>query len=380
MSRKKQIKDQVKENGFYINFVADHLSYTDAVKKVSSVKQDSVVFDSKEEIPEGDNIVVMSGILSQNYPVGKKSRNGYKIVQTGVDYSDYKHNNIVLLQHNDVLGGIGRARMIYLDNQGNSNIIMYVDLNTISDEAVRYQIKNGYMKGVSTGHDLIESMFEDVKDKGNLLSAQDAAEKYGYDEVWDAVFGMSDTLIYTVTKALMIENSVVTIGSNEKAILAHDTIGNYAIRDIMSKDFIRHSLFADKNGMTREEIKALIENSILNGKEQAEMLKLLDSVEDENLETVEQEVEQAIEQADAEDSTESEEAEVSEGETSEEVSEEVELTNSTENTEEEVSSNVDEEVELENENEEVVVDAPEAEVEAESEPGVKDNLEVEDVE
>jgi hypothetical protein len=57
------------------------LTYTDAVKKAKSVKPENVMFDSKEEIPEGENIVVLSGILSQNYPVGKKSRNGYKIDQ-----------------------------------------------------------------------------------------------------------------------------------------------------------------------------------------------------------------------------------------------------------------------------------------------------------
>lgn len=266
------------ENGFYINFVADHLTYTDAVKKAKSVKPENVMFDSKEEIPEGENIIVLSGILSQNYPVWKKSRNGYKIDQKWVDYTDYKYNNIVLLQHNDELWGIWRARMIYLDNKGNSNIIMYVDLNTIADENTRYQIKEWYIKWVSTGHALLESKFEDAED-WKLLEAQEAADKYGYDEVWYAYFGMSDKLIYVVTKASMIENSVVTIWSNEKAILSHDTIGNCALKNAMNSDMLKY-LLSNKDNMKKDKLVELIENSALTKKEQAEAIELVNSIEE----------------------------------------------------------------------------------------------------
>jgi len=44
--------------------------------------------------------------------------------------------------HDDSFGGVGRTKAIYLDKQGNSNIIMYVDLNTIKDENIKYQIRN----------------------------------------------------------------------------------------------------------------------------------------------------------------------------------------------------------------------------------------------
>ena len=323
---KKQLKNKVNENGFYINFVADHLTYTDAVKKAKSVKPENVMFDSKEEIPEGENIVVLSGILSQNYPVGKKSRNGYKIDQKGVDYSDYKYNNIVLLQHNDSLGWIGRARMIYLDNKWNSNIIMYVDLNTIADEATRYQIKEWYIKWVSTWHALLESKFEDVEDGGKLLEAQDAADKYWIDEVWYAYFGMSDKLIYVVTKASMIENSVVTIWSNEKAILSHDTIGNCALKNAMNSDMLKY-LLSNKDNMKKDKLVELIENSTLTKKEQAEAIQLVNSIEEEApVEEKEEVVEETpVEEAEPETTEEApvEEAPVEENDTEAEVTEEV---------------------------------------------------------
>lgn len=302
---KKQLKNRVNENGFYINFVADHLTYTDAVKKAKSVKPENVMFDSKEEIPEGENIVVLSGILSQNYPVGKKSRNGYKIDQKGVDYSDYKYNNIVLLQHNDELGWIGRARMIYLDNKGNSNIIMYVDLNTIADENTRYQIKEWYIKWVSTWHALLESKFEDVEDGWKLLDANQAADKYGFDEVWYAYFGMSDKLIYVVTKASMIENSVVTIWSNEKAILSHDTIGNCALKNALNSDMLKY-LLSNKDNMQKDKLVELIENSTLTKKEQAEAIQLVNSIEEEA--PVEEKEEEVVEETPVEESKETEEA------------------------------------------------------------------------
>ena len=324
---KKQLKNRVNENGFYINFVADHLTYTDAVKKAKSVKPENVMFDSKEEIPEGENIVVLSGILSQNYPVGKKSRNGYKIDQKWVDYSDYKYNNIVLLQHNDSLGWIGRARMIYLDNKGNSNIIMYVDLNTIADEATRYQIKEWYIKWVSTWHALLESKFEDVEDGGKLLEAQDAADKYWIDEVWYAYFGMSDKLIYVVTKASMIENSVVTIWSNEKAILSHDTIGNCALKNAMNSDMLKY-LLSNKDNMKKDKLVELIENSTLTKKEQAEAIQLVNSIEEEA--PVEEKKEEVVEETPVEEAepetteeTPVEEAPVEENDTEAEVTEEV---------------------------------------------------------
>lgn len=323
---KKQLKNRVNENGFYINFVADHLTYTDAVKKAKSVKPENVMFDSKEEIPEGENIIVLSGLLSQNYPVGKKSRNGYKIDQRGVDYSDYKYNNIVLLQHNDELGWIGRARMIYLDNKGNSNIIMYVDLNTIADENTRYQIKEWYIKWVSTWHALLESKFEDVEDGWKLLDANEAADKYGFDEVWYAYFGMSDKLIYVVTKASMIENSVVTIWSNEKAILSHDTIGNCALKNALNSDMLKY-LLSNKDNMKKDKLVELIENSTLTKKEQADAIQLVNSIEEEApVEEKEEVVEETpVEETEPETTEEApvEEAPVEENDTEAEVTEEV---------------------------------------------------------
>ena len=122
------------------------------------------------------------------------------------------------------------------------------------------------MKWVSTGHSLLESMFEDVEDEGNLLTFEDAEDKYGYYEVLMSYFGSSDKLIYTVTKALMIENSVVTIGSNEKAILTHDTIGNFAIKDLMNSDRLKSNLLNDKDDMKKIWFNKTNEDSVLTKK------------------------------------------------------------------------------------------------------------------
>jgi len=115
-------------------------------------------------------------------------------------------------------------------------------------------------------------MFEDVEDEGNLLTFEDAEDKYGYYEVLMSYFGSSDKLIYTVTKALMIENSVVTIGSNEKAILTHDTIGNFAIKDLMNSDRLKSNLLNDKDDMKKSDLIKLIEDSVLTKKEQKNLL------------------------------------------------------------------------------------------------------------
>lgn len=178
------------------------------------------------EIPTGENIMIFKGLASQNYKKGGKNRNGYKIDPNGRDFSNYMYNPIILLQHNAGMGGIGKAIKFDTTSTG-LNILFYVDLNTL-DERTRYQVSNGYISAISTGHITEEDGIEDVS-TGKVYSIEDAMEKFGRENVRAAFWGDSEQYIYVVTKAQAIENSLVTIGSNEKAIALPNAIGKYAV-------------------------------------------------------------------------------------------------------------------------------------------------------
>jgi hypothetical protein len=69
-------------------------------------------------------------------------------------------------------------------------------------------------------------MFED-NDSGEMLSETDAEEKYGWENVWKALAGWgSDFITLVITKAKMVENSLVTIGSNEKALAVSNSLSD----------------------------------------------------------------------------------------------------------------------------------------------------------
>ena len=68
-------------------------------------------------------------------------------------------------------------------------------------------------------------MFEE-NDTGNRLTRAEAEEKYGWENVFYALYGWAnDFITLIITKAQMIENSMVTIGSNEKALAVQNSIG-----------------------------------------------------------------------------------------------------------------------------------------------------------
>lgn len=68
-------------------------------------------------------------------------------------------------------------------------------------------------------------MFEE-NDTGNKLTKAEAEEKYGWENVLYALYGLAnDFITLIITKAQMIENSMVTIGSNEKALAVQNSIG-----------------------------------------------------------------------------------------------------------------------------------------------------------
>lgn len=224
---KKELKDHINTNGFFFHIQCDKITKDDMeVLLTDAAKQTGgKVTKTGNEIPLGDNIITFKGIASQNYAKGEKSRNGYKYDQNGWDYSAYTANATILWQHDTQYGGIGRCNSLWIDNAGNQNIIFYVDLDTLEDRNA-IQVQRGFVSAISTGAIAKEYMFEEA-DTGAMYTEQDAEEKFGWENVMRAYFGSSDVLTLVVTKAEMIENSLVTIGSNENAIAMQNAIGNH---------------------------------------------------------------------------------------------------------------------------------------------------------
>lgn len=224
---KKQLKDFINQNGFYFHVACDKIDADKAnqVLTDASAKSGTKVVKTGKEIPTGDSIVVFQGIASQNYGSGEKSRNGYKYDQNGWDFSAYKGNPIILWQHDNAYGGIGHAVAFWWDENNNLCTLFFVDLETL-DERNAVQVKKGFVSAISTGAIPQEYGFEE-NDTGKMYTEDEAEEKFGWENVWNALWGSSDVLTLVVTAAQMIENSLVTIGSNENALAMQNAIGKH---------------------------------------------------------------------------------------------------------------------------------------------------------
>jgi len=216
---KKEFKDYINKNWFFVNFNATKINKNDLEEKLNNNKWKLMWKMPKVD----DNILVFEWVLSQNYGLWEKNRNWYKIDPNGWDFSDYKNNPIILLQHNHENGWIGRAVKFDINESWDLTSIFYVDLNTL-DEKTRYQIENWYISSVSTSHITIEDMVEDNK-TGKRMTREEAMEEW-VDVRW-VLFWYDENYTLVVTKANMIENSMVTIWSNEKAIVSHNSVWNY---------------------------------------------------------------------------------------------------------------------------------------------------------
>ena len=124
-----------------------------------------------------------------------------------------------------------------------------MDLDTLEPRHAK-QIKNGYTAGVSTGASTEEYMFEDNKN-GDRYSREDAEEKFGWENVMNAFFGASSVLTLVITKAKLLENSLVTIGSNAKAVALQNSISDYFGR--IAEDY--KTLHSNKNFMKNQDTK-----------------------------------------------------------------------------------------------------------------------------
>lgn len=217
---KKEYKDYINQNGFFVNFNAKRIDKA----SLEAEKEDNATRWKKlADLPKWDNILVFEGIASQNYGLWEKNRNGYKIDQKGWMFDNYIKNPIMLLQHNHEYGGIWHSLRLYLDNDWNLVNRFYVDVNTL-DEKTKYQVENWFISAVSTSHISHEDMVED-NDTGERMTIEEAREA-GI-SIWSLLWFGSDQYTLVTTKAEMIENSMVTIGSNEDALVSHNSIWNY---------------------------------------------------------------------------------------------------------------------------------------------------------
>ena len=183
---------------------------------IKDIKRKETLFTNKKDIPEGENILLFEWVFSQKFKKGEKSRNGYKYMQNGWDVSNYATLPIILWQHDDTYGGIGFCQELYINNAGDLSGVFFVDLNTLSEKEA-YQVKNGYVTSISTWAITLEDAFED-NETGRLYTRDDAEEKFWWENVWKCLVWSTDAILtYVVTKAELVENSLVTIGSNAKA-------------------------------------------------------------------------------------------------------------------------------------------------------------------
>lgn len=195
----------------YINLQID--SFNDK----QEIKKNKVLFKNRGPIPDGDNIKIFTGIFSENYSKWKKSRNGYKYDQEGWDLKNYMKSPIILWQHNETYGWIGKALELYLDENNNLWGKFYVDLDLLDDRN-RKQVERWMVTMLSTGAITLDWAFEENK-TGKRYSENDAIEKFWISEVLNALNNIKNSILtYVVTKAELVENSLVTIWSNAWAL------------------------------------------------------------------------------------------------------------------------------------------------------------------
>lgn len=76
--KKHELKDFIHANGFFSQARMNMMSRDDVAKSIDAQwGTNSVTFSNS--IPEGDNIFIYEGIISQQYGKGERNRNGYKI-------------------------------------------------------------------------------------------------------------------------------------------------------------------------------------------------------------------------------------------------------------------------------------------------------------
>lgn len=200
---KKELKKYINENGFFLQL--------DTLEKQ----------DNSASGEEKENIIHFKGLASQKFGKGEVSRNGYKIDPKGWDTKNYMKNAQILLSHDDG-EPIGRATKITPSANG-LEIEFYINLNWVRDDADKARITDGAFSALSTGHITKEYKFEN-KETGEVLSPEEAEEKYDTDK-WDLFYG--DAWNFVVTKAELLEVSLVSLPSNPEALTLQNSLQSF---------------------------------------------------------------------------------------------------------------------------------------------------------
>ena len=188
----------------------------DKIKSIEWEKS-KVLFKNSEKIPEWENIVIFSWVFSQNFKKWEKSRNWYKYDQNGWILENYARLPIILWQHKDDYWGIWYTQELWLDTKWNLCGLFYVDTETLEDRHSN-QVKKWFVKSVSTGAITLETMFEH-NESWKRYTRKEAEEEFGFENIWKCLYWFKDSILtYIVTKAELVENSLVTIWSNYWAI------------------------------------------------------------------------------------------------------------------------------------------------------------------
>src|SRR6185295_9284430 len=83
-----------------------------------------------------------------------------------------------------------------------------------------YQVQNGFVRAISTGHITHECMFEN-NTTGERITEQEFIGGWISGQIEPDMFNMC------VTKAELVEQSLVTIGSNETALALENALQSY---------------------------------------------------------------------------------------------------------------------------------------------------------
>jgi phage head maturation protease len=202
---KKELKKYINDNGFFLQ-----------LDKVEKIERNNL---SNKNIPKGDNVLIFEGTASQSFATGESSRNGYKIDVDGWNLENYLKNSQILLSH-DPENPIGKAFELSKSENG-LTVKYWIDL-TWMDDVNASRVKGGAYSGLSTGHITRNEMFEDQE--GKRYNEQELIDD-GVD-LFDLYFGYTD-FIPVVTKAELLEISLVTLPSNPDALTMQNSLQNY---------------------------------------------------------------------------------------------------------------------------------------------------------
>jgi len=219
---KKELKQFINENGFFLQF--DKLD----IIKNNDLQIEENAIKTGVKVPEGENIVVFKGLASQAFEVGEASRNEYKIDPKGWDFTNYSKNSQILLSH-DSSEPVGKAISLTKGKDG-LQIQFYVNTDWL-DEVNAKRVRGGAFSGLSTGHITHEVKFEN-NETGEILDSEEAEEKYGLD-FWDMLW--SDAWTKIVTKAELVEVSLVTLPSNPDALILNNSLQKYFENQMKTK-------------------------------------------------------------------------------------------------------------------------------------------------